>query len=99
MVQGLAEDPTPLPKCEKDDECSWQCDVPKAPGSKEMEPKELKTVGELLVLPAPVDGALIGCAPLRVSRLASRAPSRREGAQTDGFDKKRARRPRFALRS
>lgn len=48
MVSGMQEDPTPLPKCEKEDECSWQCDVPKAPGSKEMEPKELKTVGEFV---------------------------------------------------
>ncbi len=47
-VAGHADDPAPLPKCEKDDECSWQCDVPKAPGSKETEPKELKTVGEFV---------------------------------------------------
>ena len=43
-----AEDNGALPKCEKEDECSWQCDVPKAPGSKEMEVKELKTVGEFV---------------------------------------------------
>lgn len=47
-------DNTPLPKCEKEDECSWQCDVPKAlPGggaSKETEPRELKTVGEFVKL-------------------------------------------------
>lgn len=47
-VQSHADDATLLPKCEKEDECSWQCDVPKAPGSKEMEPKELKTVGEFV---------------------------------------------------
>jgi hypothetical protein len=48
LVSGMAEDPMLLPKCEKEDECSWQCDVPKAPASKEMEPKELKTVGEFV---------------------------------------------------
>lgn len=47
-VQGFENDATPLPKCEKEDECSWSCDVPKAPGSKEMEPKELKTVGDFV---------------------------------------------------
>jgi len=47
-VAPHADDSTPLPKCEKEDECSWSCDVPKAPGSKEMEPKELKTVGEFV---------------------------------------------------
>jgi hypothetical protein len=48
FVKGLEADPTALPKCEKEDECSWSCDVPKAPGSKETEPKELKTVGEFV---------------------------------------------------
>jgi len=47
VVQPFENDATPLPKCEKEDECSWSCDVPKA-GSKETEPKELKTVGELV---------------------------------------------------
>lgn len=47
-VRALESDTTALPKCEKDDDCSWSCDVPKAPGSKEMEPKELKTVGEFV---------------------------------------------------
>jgi hypothetical protein len=49
-VQSHEGDSTPLPKCEKEDECSWQCDVPKAPGSKELEPRELKTVGEFVKL-------------------------------------------------
>jgi len=48
VVQPFADDNTPLPKCEKEDDCSWSCDVPKAPGSKETEPKELKTVGEFV---------------------------------------------------
>lgn len=46
VVQPFENDPTPLPKCEKEDECSWSCDVPKAGNPKETEPKELKTVGE-----------------------------------------------------
>jgi hypothetical protein len=45
VVAPFENDATLLPKCEKEDDCSWSCDVPKA-GSKEMEPKELKTVGE-----------------------------------------------------
>jgi hypothetical protein len=48
VVQPHENDNAPLPKCEKDDECSWECDVPKAPGSKETEKKELKTVGEFV---------------------------------------------------
>ena len=48
LVQPFENDATLLPKCEKDDACSWSCDVPKAPGSKETEPKELKTVGEFV---------------------------------------------------
>ena len=47
-VQPYAEDNASLPKCEKEDECSWQCDVPKAGDPKETEPKELKTVGEFV---------------------------------------------------
>jgi hypothetical protein len=45
VVTPFENDATLLPKCEKEDDCSWSCDVPKA-GSKETEPKELKTVGE-----------------------------------------------------
>ena len=48
VVQPFENDPTPLPKCEKEDECSWSCDVPKAGNPKETEPKELKTVGEFV---------------------------------------------------
>lgn len=48
VVASFESDATPLPKCDKDDDCSWSCDVPKAPGSKETEPKELKTVGEFV---------------------------------------------------
>lgn len=49
-VQAHADDKALLPKCEKDDECLWQCDVPKPGDSKETEPQELKTVGELVKL-------------------------------------------------
>jgi hypothetical protein len=48
FVQPHAEDAMLLPKCEKDDECLWQCDVPKAGNPKETEPRELKTVGEFV---------------------------------------------------
>jgi len=48
VVAPFENDATPLPKCEKEDDCSWSCDVPKGPGSKETEPKELKTVGEFV---------------------------------------------------
>ncbi len=51
VVSPFENDVTLLPKCEKEDECSWSCDVPKASapaGSKETEPKELKTVGEFV---------------------------------------------------
>jgi hypothetical protein len=39
-------DTTPVPKCDKEDECGWTCDVPKAPGSQETESKTITTVGE-----------------------------------------------------
>jgi hypothetical protein len=45
-VQPHAEDPALLPKCDKDDECHWECDVPKAGNPKDTEPREVKTVGE-----------------------------------------------------
>ncbi len=41
-------DPATLPKCEKEDECQWSCEAPKASNPKENELKELKTVGELV---------------------------------------------------
>lgn len=46
FVQPHVEDSSPLPKCEKDDECQWECDVPKAGNPKETEAREVKTVGE-----------------------------------------------------
>jgi hypothetical protein len=50
FVQSYSEDNMPLPKCEKEDECSWKCDIPKAGAKdpKETEEKELKTVGEFV---------------------------------------------------
>jgi hypothetical protein len=45
---ALREDKTPLPKCAPDDQCGWQCDVPKAPGSQERETKIVATVGEFV---------------------------------------------------
>jgi hypothetical protein len=48
-IAGLSEDKTLLPKCEKEDDCQWQCEVPKA-GTKDTETKEIATVGELVKL-------------------------------------------------
>jgi len=47
-VTTLAEDKAPVPKCEAADQCGWQCDVPKAPGSQEKETKTVATVGEFV---------------------------------------------------
>lgn len=50
VVSPYSDDKTALPKCDKEDDCSWQCDVPKAGAKdpKETEPKELTTVGEFV---------------------------------------------------
>ncbi|WP_394845607.1 hypothetical protein LZC95_52325 [Pendulispora brunnea] len=47
-VTALEGDNQAVPKCEKDDECGWSCDVAKAPGSAEKESKEIHTVGEFV---------------------------------------------------
>jgi len=47
-VKGLADDKTPMPKCEPADQCGWQCDVPKSPGATEKETKTVATVGEFV---------------------------------------------------
>jgi hypothetical protein len=47
-VASLAEDKTPVPKCDPADDCGWQCYVPKAPGSQEKEAKTILTVGEFV---------------------------------------------------
>ncbi len=51
QVQPFENDTALLPngKCEKEDECDWKVNVPKAGGKPdETEPKELKTVGDLV---------------------------------------------------
>jgi hypothetical protein len=47
-LKGLEEDKQPVPKCEEKDGCGWSCDVPKAPGSQDKEPKTVATVGEFI---------------------------------------------------
>ena len=54
VVQALAGDSQPVPKCDAADDCGWSCDVPKA-GTQDKETKEIKTVGEfasLCVIPS-----------------------------------------------
>jgi hypothetical protein len=48
VVQSKEDDKTPVPKCEKEDDCGWTCVVPKAPGSQETEQKTIATVGEFV---------------------------------------------------
>ncbi len=45
-VSALESDASPVPKCDKDDDCGWSCDVPKAPGSQETDSKTIVTVGD-----------------------------------------------------
>ncbi len=45
-VVALEGDTAPVPKCDKDDECGWSCDVPKGPGSPDLETKTIVTVGD-----------------------------------------------------
>jgi hypothetical protein len=47
-LKGLEEDKQPVPKCEEKDGCGWSCDVPKAPGSQDKEPKPVVNVGEFI---------------------------------------------------
>lgn len=46
VVQSHADDAEAVPKCDQADDCGWQCDVPKSPGSADKESKEIKTVGD-----------------------------------------------------
>jgi hypothetical protein len=48
VVQSKEDDKTPVPKCEKEDDCGWTCVVPKAPGSQETDQKTINTVGEFV---------------------------------------------------
>jgi hypothetical protein len=47
-LNAVEEDRTPVSKCEPADNCGWQCDVPKTPGSQEKETKTVLTVGEFV---------------------------------------------------
>jgi len=49
-LKPVEEDKTAVPKCEKEDDCQWHCDVPKTPGGKETELKEVATVSDLVRL-------------------------------------------------
>jgi len=43
VVDSRAADSTPVPKCEKDDDCGWTCDIPKA-GAADKNDKDSKTI-------------------------------------------------------
>ena len=47
LIAPHGDETMAVPKCEKDDECGWSCDVPK-PGSQEKESKEVRSVGEFV---------------------------------------------------
>jgi hypothetical protein len=46
VVDSRAADPTPIPKCDKDDDCGWACDIPKA-GAADKNEKESKTIANV----------------------------------------------------
>jgi hypothetical protein len=46
VVGSRETDPTPIPKCEKDDDCGWTCDIPKA-GVADKNDKESKTIASV----------------------------------------------------
>jgi hypothetical protein len=47
-LTALEEDKMPVPKCDPADNCGWQCDVAKTPGSQEKETKNVATTGEFV---------------------------------------------------
>ena len=47
-LSAYEEDRAAVPKCAPEDQCGWQCDVPKAPGSQDKETKTVTTVGEFV---------------------------------------------------
>ena len=47
-LMSMQDDTTPVPKCEEADKCDWNCLVPKAPGSRDLESKKIGTVGEFV---------------------------------------------------
>jgi hypothetical protein len=50
LLRHFEDDRELLPKCDKEDDCQWSCNVPKGAGSAEKELKEINTVGELVRL-------------------------------------------------
>ncbi len=48
VVQSYENDKASVPKCDKEDQCNWLCEVPKAPGSQETVQKPITTVGEFV---------------------------------------------------
>jgi hypothetical protein len=48
VLKSFEDDKDPLPKCDKEDDCQWQCPVVTKPGTEEREMKEISTVGELV---------------------------------------------------
>ncbi len=49
VVRPHEDDPTPVPRCDKEDDCGWTYDVAK-PGSQDKEQKPVNTVGEFVKL-------------------------------------------------
>jgi hypothetical protein len=47
-LASYEEDKALVPKCDPADQCGWQCDVPKTPGSQDKETKTVTTVGEFV---------------------------------------------------
>ncbi len=50
LLAPLATSKELVPVCEKDDDCQWQCETPKAAGSTETENREVKTIGDVVSL-------------------------------------------------
>lgn len=48
VVKSFETDTSPVPKCDKEDECGWTCNVPKSPGSQEQEEKTISTVADFV---------------------------------------------------
>ncbi len=54
LLQAYADDASPLPRCDKEDDCGWSCEVPKSgdananANANATEAQELKTVGEFV---------------------------------------------------
>lgn len=48
VIKSYESDNSPVPKCDKDDDCGWTCNVPKAPGSLEQDEKTIVTVGDFV---------------------------------------------------